>query len=101
MIVFYRHTFESLGGAFWRVRFWVKEHPWWSRIIAVILIDVFLVCFGNTYWAFADGGGAAPYILGGDITDSGGVPLVLLDAPDRSWRLEPRQLGEGVHRVVA
>ena len=75
MIVFYRHTFESLGGAFWRVRFWVKEHPWWSRIIAVILIDVFLVCFGNTYWAFADGGGAAPYILGGDITDSGGVPL--------------------------
>ena len=39
MIVFYRHTFESLGGAFWRVRFWVKEHPWWSRIIAVILIE--------------------------------------------------------------
>ena len=79
MIVFYRHTFESLGGAFWRVRFWVKEHPWWSRIIAVILIDVFLVCFGNTYWAFADGGG-----LGGVLQVGGeqaGVGVVAAARP--------------------
>lgn len=76
MITFYRHTFETLGGAFWRVRFWVREHPRWSKVFAVILIDLFLVLFGNTYWAFAaDGGGASPFMLGGDITDSSGVPL--------------------------
>ena len=76
MIAFYSHTFSALAGMFWRVRFWVHEHPRWSKVIAVILIDVFLVMFGNTYWAFAaDGGGAAPFMLGGNITDSSGVPL--------------------------
>lgn len=76
MITFYRHTFATLGGAFWRVRFWAHEHPWWTRILAVVFVDVFLILFGNTYWAYAaDGAGAAPFLLGGDITDSGGVPL--------------------------
>lgn len=76
MITFYRHTFETLGGAFWRVRFWAHDHPRWSKVIAVVLIDLFLVLFGNTYWAFAaDGGGSSPFMLGGDITDSDGVPL--------------------------
>jgi len=76
VIAFYSHTFSALAGMFWRVRFWVHEHPRWSKVIAVILIDVFLVMFGNTYWAFAaDGGGAAPFMLGGNITDSSGVPL--------------------------
>lgn len=76
MITFYRHTFETLGSAFWRVRCWAHEHPRWSKVFAVIFIDVFLVLFGNTYWAFAaEGGGASPFMLGGDITDSNGVPL--------------------------
>ncbi|MGC5340890.1 hypothetical protein ACPXBC_30455, partial [Escherichia coli] len=73
MITFYRHTFETLGGAFWRARFWVHDHPRWSKVLAVVLIDLFLVLFGNTYWAFAaDGGGSSPFMLGGDITDSDG-----------------------------
>ena len=76
MIAFYSHTFSALSGAFWRVRFWAHEHPRWSKVVAIVLIDVFLVMFGNTYWAFAaDGGGAAPFMLGGNITDSSGVPL--------------------------
>ncbi len=76
MITFYRHTFTTLGGAFWRIRHFAREHPWWARISAIVLVDVFLIVFGNTYWAFAaDGSGAAPFLLGGDITDSGGVPL--------------------------
>ena len=42
-----------------------------SKVVAIVLIDVFLVMFGNTYWAFAaDGGGAAPFMLGGNITES-------------------------------
>lgn len=60
MITFYRHTFETLGSAFWRVRCWAHEHPRWSKVFAVIFIDVFLVLFGNTYWAFAAEGGERP-----------------------------------------
>ncbi|OSP05026.1 hypothetical protein, partial [Microbacterium sp. LEMMJ01] len=75
MITFYRHTFETLGGAFWRVRFWAQDHPRWSKVIAVVLIELFLVLFGNTYWAFAvDRGGSSPFMLGGVINESCGVP---------------------------
>lgn len=76
MITFYSHTFSALAGAFWRLRFWAHEHPRWSKVIAVVLIDMFLVMFGNTYWAFAaDGDPAVPFLLNGNITDSSGVPL--------------------------
>lgn len=77
MITFYRHTFDSLAGAFWRVRIFAHEHPWWTRILAVVLIDVLLVMFGNSYLAYAaTSDPSAPYILDTTITDSNGVPLI-------------------------
>ena len=43
MITFYRHTFATLGGAFWRVRFWAHEHPWWTRILAVVFVATLFI----------------------------------------------------------
>jgi hypothetical protein len=77
MIAFYRHIFASLAGAYWRVRVFAHEHPWWTRILAVVLIDVVLVMFGNSYLAYAaTADPSAPYILDTTITDSNGVPLI-------------------------
>ncbi|MGC5224534.1 hypothetical protein ACPW96_18365 [Micromonospora sp. DT81.3] len=77
MITFYRHTFASLTGGLWRVRHFAHEHPWWTRVIAVVVIDLLLVVFGNVYIAYAATvDPTAPYILDTTITDSNGVPLI-------------------------
>lgn len=73
MIGFYLRTFQALSNGFWRFRFWIHVHPWWARILTVVFIDVMIVLFGNTI-AHADTA-SVPFMLGGEITDSSGVPL--------------------------
>lgn len=74
MIGFYLRTFQSLHAGFWRLRVWAHLHPWWARILTVVAIDIYIVVFGNVLAAHADSA-STPFMLGGDITDSAGVPL--------------------------
>lgn len=74
MIGFYARTFQTLNSGFWRVRFWIHLHPWWARILTVVIVDIYVVIFGNSLVAHADSA-SVPFMLGADVTDSSGVPL--------------------------
>jgi hypothetical protein len=74
MIGFYARTFQSLNTGFWRFRTWAHLHPWWARILTIVVIDLYIVIFGNVLAAHADTA-STPFMLGGDITDSAGIPL--------------------------
>lgn len=76
MIRFYRNGFATLTRAAAQLRGWTLRHPRWSIAIAIVLIDVIVVVLGNTY-AYADDGTSpvAPFLPGGDIHDSAGIPL--------------------------
>lgn len=72
---FYSHTFDTLGAVFWRFRIWLHRHPWWARVLAVVVIDVYVVLFGNAMHAMAADSGIEGSMFGATITDSAGVPL--------------------------
>jgi hypothetical protein len=76
VISFYRHGFAALGSGFDRLRAWAYRHPRWAKVLAVVAIDMFLVLVGNTYaYAGGNGGYAAPFLVGGDLEDSSGIPV--------------------------
>lgn len=76
MIGFYRRGFRRTAHAIRWMRQWSKRHPWKARVIAFVLVDLVIVVTGNTY-AYADSGNGvvAPFLPGGSIHDSAGVPL--------------------------
>ena len=75
-ITFYRNGFRTLGRGLRPVRRWTRRHPRWSKVLIVVLIDAVIVLIGNTY-AYAAGadGPLAPFLPGGSIHDSSGIPL--------------------------
>lgn len=78
MITYALSGWAMVARRFWAIRYWLAAHKWWSRILAVVTIDLLLVIFGNTVIAYAadgDGGVVSPFLPGGSIHDSAGVPL--------------------------
>lgn len=68
MISFYANSFRTLGGWFWRVRFWAHDHPRMARVVAVLVLLVFF----STRAQAAHAAGATFLPEGSDYVDSSG-----------------------------
>jgi hypothetical protein len=79
VISFYRGGALELARVACMLSGWASRHPRWSKVLIVVLLDLLLVVFGNTYYAFAAGSGDAPlspFLPGGSLHDSAGIPVV-------------------------
>lgn len=76
MIAFYARGFATLTALLGPAGRWASRHPRWSAVIVFAVFDLLAMVFGNSYAYAADGGSLAPFLPGGDIQDSAGVPLV-------------------------
>lgn len=75
MIAFYSRGFATVTALLGPAGRWGRRHPRWSVVIVFAVFDLLVILFGNTYAYAADGGSLAPFLPGGDIQDSAGVPL--------------------------
>lgn len=78
MITYALSGWAMVARRFWAIRYWLAAHKWWARILTVVTIDLLITIFGNTVVAHAadgDGGIISPFLPGGSIHDSAGVPL--------------------------
>jgi len=74
VIGYYRSGFASIARVASALRAWAYVHPRWARVLAVVAIDMVIVFTGNTY-AYASGAYDAPFLAGGDLHDSAGIPV--------------------------
>lgn len=76
MIGFYARTFTTVGSGWRRLRVWIHVHPRWTRVLALVLLEAFIVLVGNEL-AYADSGSApaAPFLMDGSVADSSGIPI--------------------------
>lgn len=77
MIRYALSSLDLVSRLLWTSRVWFAEHKWWRRILTVLAIDLLLMIFGNVAAHAADGGSGivAPFLPGGNIHDSAGIPL--------------------------
>lgn len=76
MMGFYLRGCMSVTGVVASAVRWTRRHPRWARVLAFVLIDALIVLGGNTYAYAADGNAPlAPFLPGGGIHDSSGIPL--------------------------
>lgn len=77
MIRYALSSLDLISRLLWSSRVWFAEHKWWRRIFTVLAIDLVLMVFGNVAAHAADGGSGivAPFLPGGSIHDSSGIPL--------------------------
>lgn len=73
---FYERTWQSgIARPLWALRIWLHCHPVWARILAVVVVDLYIVVFGNTIAAHAADPSPVPFLPGLTITDSAGIPI--------------------------
>lgn len=77
MIRYALSSLDLVSRLLWSSRVWFAEHKWWRRILTVLALDLLLMIFGNVAAHAADGGSGivAPFLPGGSIHDSAGIPL--------------------------
>lgn len=77
MIRYALSSLDLVSRLLWSSRVWFAEHKWWRRILTVLALDMLLMIFGNVAAHAADGGSGivAPFLPGGSIHDSSGIPL--------------------------
>jgi hypothetical protein len=75
VIAFYARGFATLTGVLGPVGRWAGRHPRWAAVIAIVLFDLVAIVGGNAYARADDGGSLAPFLPGGDIEDTNGVPV--------------------------
>lgn len=77
MIRYALSSLDLVSRLLWSSRVWFAEHKWWRRILTVLALDLLLMIFGNVAAHAADGGNGivAPFLPGGSIHDSSGIPL--------------------------
>ncbi len=77
MISYALTSLHSVSRQLWAFRMWLAEHKWWRRAFWIAVLDLLLMIFGNVAAYAADGGNGvlAPFLPGGAVHDSAGVPL--------------------------